>query len=77
MKKLTRDKHNEPKIKGSGVSVKDSPIGIDKQTPNIVDTDPIIEAASPAIWPIGCIAKAFKFPIIKPIIKKILSCQRK
>ena len=66
-----------PIINGSGEFLKESPIGIAIRIPNIVDADPMIEAARPAICPIGCIASAFKFPIIRPIIKNTQSCQTK
>jgi len=75
--KPRNDNIKEAKISGVGVPLKERPMGIASITPSIVDSDPIIEAASPAICPIGCIANAFRFPIIDPIIKNALDCHMK
>ena len=75
--KPRNDNIKEAKISGVGVPLKERPMGIASITPSIVDSDPIIEAASPAICPIGCIANAFRFPIISPIIKNTLDCHMK
>ena len=62
---------------GSGVPLKASPTGTAINTEMTVETDPAIDAAMPAMCPIGSIARALRFPSEKPSMKKIEVDQRK
>ena len=54
---------------GRAVAVTNFPIKVLIGTAIMVDKKPVIAAPMPAIWPIGSIAKALKFPNKNPIAK--------
>ena len=58
-----------PKKRGKAVPKTNLPIKVLIGTAIIVEINPVIAAPIPAICPIGCIARALKFPNRKPIEK--------
>ena len=66
-------KIENPINKGNTESVTKLPIQLAIGTAITVEMNPFIAAPIPAICPIGCIAKALKFPNRKPIAKNCIA----
>ena len=55
-----------PRANGRGVPLKAKPMGMAMITAPTVEVAVMIEAADPAMWPMGSIASALRLPIVRP-----------